>query len=102
MVHIEDRAVYGKIYTQGMSFDLLDLAPQKSMQFQVPAKLRDGVAVFLVADVAGQAKVIWVSHWSGFVIIPSEQPELKPITFEIVEGDDPTDQISNTTLPIVG
>jgi hypothetical protein len=86
MVHTEDRAVYGKIYTQGLAFDLLDLAPQK--RYEVPAKLRDGVSVFLVADVEGVAKVIWVSHWSGFVIVPFQQPELKPINFDIVEGED--------------
>lgn len=97
MVHQEDRAVYGKIYTQGLAFDLLQLEPLRRERYDLPKRLRDGIAVFLVADAEGVAKVIWVSHWSGFVIIPFPQPQLKPINFELVEGDD---ILENTdTLP---
>jgi hypothetical protein len=85
--HVEERIIYGRIYTQGLAFDLLSLEPQKTLKRDVPRGLRDGVEVFLVADADGSVKQLWASHWSGFVIIPQE-PILKALRFELVEGDD--------------
>lgn len=102
MVHEEERAIYGKIYTQGLAFDLLDLSPQKgAMRDGIPTGLRDGVAVFLVMDAEGIVKVIWVSHWSGYVIVPHALPELKTAKFLIDEGDDTESNIQISTLTVV-
>lgn len=77
---VEERLVVGKIYTQGMSFDLLDMVPHAPVEF----RLRGVMLVFQVADVNGVGKSLYVSE-GCFAIIPSE-PKVKPITY-IVEGE---------------
>jgi hypothetical protein len=81
MVHTEDRIVVGKIYTQGLALDLLNLEPN----YAIPVKLREHVFVFQVVDVEGFQKTLLVSK-GDFAILLSE-PELKPVKYMVEEGE---------------
>ena len=84
--HTEQRMVFGRIYTQGLFFDLLSLSPMERLKDYLPADLREHVQVFLIVDAYGTAKPLYVSTWSGYTIVPYT-PKLMDVTFELEMED---------------
>ncbi len=78
---VEDRIVYGKIFTQGLVFEVLNLEPH----YAIPYKLRDNVLVFEVMDVGGYFRTLLVSKESFAIVL--YEPSVKSVKF-LVEGEE--------------
>ena len=79
----ENRLIYGKIYTQGQEFHLLNLKPATPIEIG----LREYCLAFEVADDFGTAKTLIVTK-GNFAIIP-EEPRFETIRYELEDVQEP-------------